>query len=95
MKWEYDLPVGLCKCKNTPEFVYSYHFVCSYPVPKPWSDPRATLYSDDNAECLIELYTLWYKLLAKSFNTRPLHEPIEYLSISEDLLPPVNQVLWH
>jgi len=45
LNWEYDLPVGMCSCaERRTKPIYSYHFVCTYPVPKPWSDGRDTLY---------------------------------------------------
>lgn len=48
LEWEYDLPAGLCSCpmrRTRP--VYSYHFVCTYPVSKPWGSPFPELFTAD------------------------------------------------
>lgn len=85
LPWVYDLPIGLCSSpRRRTQPVYSYHFVCSYPVPKPWSDPIGPLFDvDENKpDCVIEIYMLWFRLFAKAmnehsdpFNTKKVIQP--------------------
>jgi len=74
LDWEYDLPVGLCSCsERRTKPIYSYHFVCTYPILKPWTDIRGALYSNETPECIMEIFHLWGRLLAKSLNVHPVH----------------------
>lgn len=75
LEWEYDLPAGLCSCpmrRTRP--VYSYHFVCTYPVSKPWGSPFPELFTADREVdfCLIEIYMVWYRMFFKAMNMHTL-----------------------
>lgn len=86
LDWEYDLPVGMCKCDDRrTKPVYSYHFVCSWPIPKPWTEIRTPLYASETATCTMEIYHLWYRMVAKAFNNHEIDEvTIEHNSSEEE-----------
>ena len=100
MNWEYDLPVGMCSCpQRRTKPIYSYHFVCTYPVPKPWSDPLGPLHFQRSniATCVMEIYNLWYRLLAKALNYHNLDETVVNIGKDKDFQPIAdanNRVLW-
>lgn len=65
----------MCKCsERRTKPIYSYHFVCTYPVPKPWSEVRAPLYALDES-CVTEVYHLWYRMFAKAMNPHKYLHP--------------------
>ena len=86
---EYNFPVGLVNCSSNP--IYSYNFECIGMLSKPWGDPRGKLY--DANENIIKIYTTWFKLLAKAFNSHAIDEEIIY-SIPLKSKPPQNLVLF-
>eukprot|EP00276_Gloeochaete_wittrockiana_P019197 CAMPEP_0184341890 /NCGR_PEP_ID=MMETSP1089-20130417/10493_1 /TAXON_ID=38269 ORGANISM="Gloeochaete wittrockiana, Strain SAG46.84" /NCGR_SAMPLE_ID=MMETSP1089 /ASSEMBLY_ACC=CAM_ASM_000445 /LENGTH=288 /DNA_ID=CAMNT_0026670433 /DNA_START=27 /DNA_END=893 /DNA_ORIENTATION=- len=58
----YDRPLGLCDCPKS-ELTKSYHFTCSYPVPKPFSDTLKTIFTAK--PCLRKLNMFWLRVLCK------------------------------
>jgi len=81
LNWQYDVPAGTCNCetkRGAP--VYSYHFVCSYPIPKPWYDPFKPMYHpvEEGAklpdDCAVEIFNLWFRMFAKAMNYHELNE---------------------
>ncbi len=58
----YDRPLGLCDCPNA-ELTRSYHFTCSYPVPKPFGETFMTLFGAK--PCLLRLNLLWQRIASK------------------------------
>jgi len=97
LNWEYDLPVGMCACpQRRTRPIYSYHFVCTYPVSKPWSEPFGPLFSTlaPRPECVVELYMLWLRLFSKALNFHTVDEL--YIRHVPGVLGigPKNGVLW-
>lgn len=71
LDWEYDLPVGMCSCpQRRTRPIYSYHFVCTFPVSKPWGEPFPSLFSPINPrpDCVVEIYRTWFRLFLKGMN---------------------------
>ena len=90
----------MCSCpQRRTKPIYSYHFVCTYPVPKPWSDVLGPLHreSSETSTCKMEIYNLWFRLLSKALNSHELHEATHLLN-GDKREPPVanaeNRVLW-
>lgn len=75
----------MCTCpQRRVKPIYSYHFVCTYPVPKPWSDIRTPLYSQGVENCVKEIYHLWYRMFAKALNIHKYLNPSLKESILEE-----------
>lgn len=58
----------MCGCDEKITTPKSYHFVCSYPIPKPWNEIRTPLYSESVHVCVKEIYHLWFRMIAKALN---------------------------